>query len=116
MERMNREQRRHESAPPQSAGHFPKNKKEKNNGESVKSDVAEMMSGGFQPVKLTIEHVRDPGERMPIGRVSLSERPTNPGQAYPTANLRIFVDVVVVIVIDEIVREGLPENRPCEYS
>jgi hypothetical protein len=51
---------------------------------------------------------------MPIGGVNVGECPTNPGKAETAANLGIFINVMVVIVINEIVGEGLSENNPCD--
>ncbi len=42
----------------------------------------------------------------------MSERPRNAGHAQTAGYLRIFIDVLRIIVINEVMAEGLTENNP----
>ena len=43
----------------------------------VKRDVSQMMSPRLKPVKLAVQHMRDRGERVPVGRVNMGAGPLN---------------------------------------
>ena len=62
-----------------------------------------MMSRSVQPKKLAIEHVRQGRERMPIFGMWVRERPDESVVAQAAADLCIFVNIFVVIKIDEAV-------------
>ena len=69
-----------------------------------------MMTAGSQPEPGAIQHVREPGERMPVARVRGGERPFHafPGESF----FDDFVggDVVGVIVVDKIVLQHGPKD------
>ncbi len=75
-----------------------------------------MMSSGLQPVQLAIQHVRHRGQGMPVPGMSMNmcECPGNAGDAQTARYLSIFIDVVWVIIVDEIVLEGVAKNNPGE--
>ena len=72
---MEREQGCDQGAAPEGAGHLAENQEEQEGGGKVESEVGEMMSGRLQSVELGIQHVREPGDRMPVGRVAGAESP-----------------------------------------
>ncbi len=56
---------------------------------------------------------------MPVLGMNVRERPCNAGQAETVRYLRIFVNVGLIIVVNEIVPKGLAENKPrncCEKN
>src|SRR4029077_20774802 len=73
--------------------HVIKQKEQQKNGDCVEQDVREMMTACFQSKQLTIEHVRDRCERMPVARVSVSERPRDAAQRQAACDDRIAVNV-----------------------
>ena len=52
------------------------------------------------------------GERVPVEGDRMSEGPFNADQAKSAADGRIFIDVRVVVVIDELEMEGLAKDDP----
>lgn len=96
----------------------------------MKSDIDHVRAAGVQPEQLAVGHVREPGQRMPIIRVTVHERPfdARPGQSFP--DHRILIDVTVVVVSHEIVmprgpidgqrgedqEQAGPEGRPSAGS
>ena len=60
--------------------------------------------------ELAIEHVGEPGERMPVGGVEGGESPGEAGKVRPRATHRIVADVEVVIEADELVAGDLRVN------
>jgi hypothetical protein len=47
----------------------------------VQQNIGEMVAAGFESVELTIDHVRDDRERMPIARLRVNESPRQSIQA-----------------------------------
>ena len=70
------------------------------------------MAAGPQSVNLAIRHVTQRRERMPQTRVTMSEDPLESVESESTTNLSVFVNVAVVIEVDEIVTERLPKDDP----
>src|SRR5207253_3379737 len=65
-----------------------------------------MMTRGIQAEQLAIEHVGDPSERVPVGNIESSERPTNVLERQAGLNVRIEGDVRIVIVVNESIAGG----------
>ena len=65
----------HKSAPPVRAGHISQEQKQQNGRRCVKNEVRKMVTTGVQSVDLEIQHVGNSGQRVPVGRVKMSERP-----------------------------------------
>jgi hypothetical protein len=70
------------------------------------------MSAGIEPKELAIEHVGNRRQRMPVPRVAVRERPSDSGQCETAGYDRIFIDVNVIVEINEFVTKRLPENEP----
>ena len=70
------------------------------------------MAAGPQSVNLAIRHVTQRRERMPQTRVTMSEDPPESVESESTTNLSVFVNVAVVIEVDEVVTECLSKNDP----
>ena len=71
-----------------------------------------MVSAWFQAEKLAIDHVRDRGQGMPVVIIEMSERPSHSRNREALSNIRILVNVFIIVVIDEVVAERLPKHRP----
>ena len=74
--------------------------------------ICEMMSARVQAEQLAIDHVRNSGERMPIARMSMRERPSQAMKSQPVRYGWVCVNVGRVIVINEIVAKRRTENEP----
>src|SRR6266446_415055 len=111
-QRMNGEKRGDKNAPPKPTGDLGQPKEKYNDGDCVQQDVCEMVAARSEIVELTVDHVRDGRERMPVIGLSVSERF---GQAMPTQSSTdqwISVNVRLVVVVYEIVAQGLAEDEP----
>ena len=51
---------------------------------------------------------------MPVVIIEMSERPSHSRNREALSNIRILVNVFVIVVIDEVVSERLRKNRKCE--
>jgi hypothetical protein len=115
---MNRKERGNKSAWPDTASparttrHVAKHEKEQDDRNCVKKDIREMMSAGIEPKELAVEHVRNCRQRMPVPRVAVPERPNDSGQCEAAGYDRVFIDVDVVVEVNEFVAKRLPENQP----
>jgi len=65
----------------------------------MKADIDPMMRRGAIAEHLAIEHVRQPGQRMPVTRVKSGESPLEADWAEAQENSRIICDVLVVIEV-----------------
>ena len=68
------------------------------------------MRAGVQAEQLTIEHVRNARERVPVVGMNVCERPPNVLRAETRFDVRIISDVRRVIVIDKGETVRLPKN------
>ena len=109
---MNCEQRRNKSASPQSPCHLSQHEKQQDDSDGVQKDVGEMMPGRLQSVQLTIEHVRNGRERVPVAGYRVRKSPGDAFQRKPCGDLCILINVLWIIVGDELMSQGLTENQP----
>ena len=80
----------------------------------VKEDIGEMMSARIQTIKLTVQHMGNPGQRMPVGGMEMGEGPDDSLDRQTARDLRILIDIVAVIKIDELVMNRLAKDQPGE--
>lgn len=109
---MNREHGGHEGASPKKSGHPSQQKKKQNARQSMDQNIGEVMPAGAQPVELAIEHVAQPCHRMPVGRVDVREGPFYSGLSDAGRNMLVFVNVDVVVEVDETVVNCLTKRDP----
>ena len=64
------------------------------------------------PIKLIVELVGKPGDRMGITCVSGRECPLHVRPVQTILNMDVFRDILVVVVVDELVPKCLTENDP----
>src|SRR5437763_6545457 len=69
-----------------------------------------MMAGGRQPEELSVEYVREPGERVPVGRVGCGERPGDTGPRKARPDVHVLGHVFGVVVVDEAVPKDRDED------
>ncbi len=73
--------------------------------------VHEQVRAGVQPEELAVNHMRQPGERMPVGGVKGGEGPGNPFQRQAADDHRVVPDVEIVIEVDELMTDHLRVDR-----
>ena len=64
-----------------------------------------------QPVKLAIQHVRQPRQRMPVAEIHRRERPLKAVARNATANMRVVGHVKRIVEVDEIKCDDWEINR-----
>ena len=64
-----------------------------------------VMPAGVHAVDLRVEHVRNPGQRMPVAGVESRERPGDILPAQPGLNVRVLPDIIRVIEMNELKRD-----------
>src|ERR1051325_1053702 len=74
----------------------------------MEQKIGEMMTGRVDAEKLAIEHVRQPGQRMPVAGVGGAESGTNRVPMQPAQDHRVFGHIVRIIIIDEAVLKHGP--------
>ena len=101
MKRMPRKYGRHSGTSPEVAGQAMEYGQKQERGGGVQQNTGEMMLGGGGAKKLAIQHVRKPGEGMPIAGVKTK----GPDQSMPRQtrlDTGVFRDVLLVIKTNEI--------------
>ena len=77
---------------------------------AMEGDVDHMRATGVEAENLTVEHVRDPGERVPVIGLAVHKRPFYAGPSEAGANGGVVVNVVVVVVSHELEMARGPIN------
>ena len=67
------------------------------------------MPAGVQAVKLTVQHVRQPCQGMPIAGMSGGKGPDKAFESQAGLHVMITGDVLNVVVADEVIMSHLPE-------
>lgn len=67
----------------------------------MEQHVREMMSGGIQAEELAIQHVGNPRQREPIGRMAVSERPDDPFPGYTASDMIVGGDITEIVPVEE---------------
>ena len=111
MERVQCEQRGHNHAAPDCAGDLIQEQKKKNCVGDVEQNADEMVHRGVLAEELAIEHVREPGERVPIAGVASGEGPFDVFPFQAALNVRVGGDVIRIVVIDKVVAKSVEVNR-----
>ena len=75
-----------------------------------------MVAGRPQSIDLTVRHVAERCERVPQACVAMSENPFQSVESKSTTDLAVFVNVTVVIEVDELMAECFPKNEPDDRS
>lgn len=78
----------------------------------MQQHICEVVTAGFETEQPAIEHVGNPSKRMPVAGMDISKGPRNSMESETGGDFRVFVDVPIVVVIEEIVMQRLPENEP----
>ena len=76
----------------------------------VEQEVRQVMAGGLEAVKLAIQHVGNPSERMPVAGVAAGERPVERVRRDASLHGRILHDVLQVVVVNKIVADHRAEH------
>ena len=75
------------------------------------------VSSGVGPEELDVQHVRQPGQRMPIGFILLrkTEGPTESFDSEPIKNTRVFRDIRAIVIDDEVMLPPFVTNDTLLY-
>src|SRR5689334_20626918 len=82
----------------------------------MKEGVDDVMRRWIESEQLAIEHMRNPGDWMPVSRFPMqtAEGPLDPLARQARLNMGVAGDVVRVVVINELVRADWKKNGECE--
>jgi hypothetical protein len=78
----------------------------------VPENVDQMVRAGIQAEQLSIEHVRNRSEGMPVLGMHVRERPRDSVPAEPRSHVRVVVNVKRIVIVDELMMKSLAEDRP----
>ena len=86
-----------EGAAPGRAGHAPEHQEDEDRVPGVEHSVHEVVRPGREPEELHVEHVGEPGERVPVEGVQRGEGPGHPLPGEPGPHDRVLGHVLVVV-------------------
>ena len=111
MERVQCKEAGHNRTPPNSAGPLLQNKKQQQRVGCMEQKIDKVMAERPQAKELDIQHMREPGQWMPIAGVASLESPKEivPGQS--AVHMRIHRDVAVVVQVGEAGVKDRPINE-----
>ena len=78
----------------------------------MKKHIRKVMSTGVQSEQLAIEHMRNTRQRVPVSRMKMGKNSNHAVEREALDDARIFININVVIEIDEIVPECSPKDQP----
>lgn len=78
----------------------------------MKEHIRKVMPTGVEPEQLAIEHMRNTRQRMPVSRMKMGKCSNHAIEREALDDARIFININVVIEIDEIVPERSPKDQP----
>src|SRR6266404_2966958 len=113
---MNRKNGGNECAPPQRAGHLQQYQKQQDDCDGLQDNICKVMATCVGAPQLAVQHMRQSCQRMPIAGMLAAERVNSAGNGQPISDERIRVNVGIIIVVDEVVADSLPENEPRYYN
>ena len=77
----------------------------------MQEHIGDVVPSGPQSVELTVQQMRQPGQRMPIRAMFVGEDPGDAGERQPVGHLGILSNVHIVIIVDEFMAGGLAEDQ-----
>ena len=80
----------------------------------LEEDIDKMMASWIEPEKLAIQHVGNACQWVPVIGMTISKSPSYPVDRQTTGHFGIFINVPVIIVVNEIVAKRLTEDQPCD--
>jgi len=111
MKRMERKQSGDKCAFPELACYFIQNKKQQKRVCNMKQEIYKMMRTGIHSEQLTVQHVRYPCQRMPVGGVKGGTRPNEVVRRQSFLNMKVISDIFSVIKKDEVKIFNIPESK-----
>src|SRR5215467_12626509 len=74
----------------------------------MKQQAGEVMTAWIQTIKVTIHHVGNPGQRVPVAVVAGAKGPLDTLGTYPGLHVEIAGDVFGIVEIDKLVMSDRP--------
>ena len=71
-----------------------------------------MRAAGIQSVELAVEHVGEPGQRVPVADGAISQRPAKSLPSQTLLDNWIRIDIDGVVVVDKVESQRLAEDHP----
>ena len=82
---------RHEGAGPEIAGHLPQDQEQQDGAGGVQQDIGQVVPAGvIQAVELAIQHVGEPGQRVPVAGMKVRKGPGDPLGSETACDLRVI--------------------------
>ena len=105
-----------ERAAPCGAGQLAQDQEKQDDVGGVEEEIGQVMPARVEAIQRVIHRMRDPGQRMPIARVTGFEGPGQCGAGEAVLDGGIVNDVIRVIVVGEIEMGRRPIQRQSDHG
>ena len=105
-----------EGAAPEMTCHFFQGEKEQQSAGDVEKNIGEMGARRVQPIDLAVDHMRQPGQRVPVAHVIERKRPNEAFGRQALFDRGITRDIEWVVEVDEFEVLNLPVNQEGQDS
>ena len=107
---MDGENRRHPRAGPERSRHPPQRQEQDDRGGGVQEHVGQVVATGLQSVEIAVQHVREPGQRVPVERLVRGDCPGDCLTGQAVLDVCVVEDVVIVVEVDDVVADRLAKD------
>ena len=78
----------------------------------MQKNIREMVTTGVETKQLAVDHVRERRERVPIVPMPSSKCVDDAVNTQSMSDVRIGINIFAVVVVDEVVTDGLRKHQP----
>ena len=97
MQRMQGEECCHERTPAQCLRHPVKQPEQQQGIENMEEQIGDVLRSSVHSVKLHVEHVRQPGYRMPVGCIRRRQSPPSALPCQAPGNMEVLRDILRIV-------------------
>ena len=98
MERVDGKEGAYHGTSPDRSRHPRQDEKEQKGIADMKEQIVEMVPLGVQPIKLAVQHVGNPRQRVPVAGMGRSKGPPNTIRGQARTHMGILNDVFIIVI------------------
>jgi hypothetical protein len=78
--------------------------------------IHQEMVTGLKTEQLAVDHMGNPGERVPVRHAGKGKSPPQVWQIQPAVDMSVFSDIFVVVKIEELMMSDLCIRKKCDRA
>ena len=122
MQRVQPKHRRRRQAPPDRSSQAAQQQKNQNAVDRMQQHAGQVMAPGLQTEQLTVQHVGQHRQRMPVAGHWIEESPFQAFQGQAVLDVNVRDDVEIIIVVEKVmaqrrpVKDGRHQPQQCRHQ